>query len=49
MYIRETLRILDNYGMPKADLDKVYYKNLETDHRQEVRLTGGRRRRHGRA
>ena len=29
MYIRETLRILDNYGMPKADLDKVYYKNLE--------------------
>jgi aminocarboxymuconate-semialdehyde decarboxylase len=29
MYIRETLRILDHYGMPKADLDKVYYKNLE--------------------
>jgi aminocarboxymuconate-semialdehyde decarboxylase len=29
MYIRETLRILDNYGMPKSDLDKVYYKNLE--------------------
>jgi hypothetical protein len=23
------LRILDNYGMPKPDLDKVYYKNLE--------------------
>jgi predicted TIM-barrel fold metal-dependent hydrolase len=29
MYIRETLRILDEYGMPKEDLDKVYYKNLE--------------------
>jgi aminocarboxymuconate-semialdehyde decarboxylase len=29
MYIRETLRILDTYGMPQADLDKVYYKNLE--------------------
>ena len=29
MYIRETIRILDDYGMPKADLDKVYYKNLE--------------------
>jgi uncharacterized protein len=29
MYIRETMRILDEYGMPKADLEKVYYKNLE--------------------
>lgn len=29
MYIRETLRILDEYGMPKGDLEKVYYKNLE--------------------
>jgi predicted TIM-barrel fold metal-dependent hydrolase len=35
MYIRETLRILDEYGMPKEDLDKVYYKNLE-------RITGKR-------
>ena len=26
---QETLRILDEYGMPKEDLDKVYYKNLE--------------------
>lgn len=29
MYIRETIRILDQYGMPKEDLEKVYYKNLE--------------------
>jgi aminocarboxymuconate-semialdehyde decarboxylase len=29
MYIRETLRILDEYGMPDGDLEKVYYKNLE--------------------
>src|SRR5262249_9190214 len=29
MYIRETLRILDEYGMPDGDLRKVYYKNLE--------------------
>ncbi len=35
MYIRETIRILEEYGMPKADLDKVYYKNLE-------RITGNK-------
>lgn len=29
MYIRETLRILDERGMSKGDLEKVYCKNLE--------------------
>jgi aminocarboxymuconate-semialdehyde decarboxylase len=28
-YIRETLKILDNLPMPKADRDKIYYQNLE--------------------
>ena len=32
-YIRETLKILDDYGLSKGDLDKVYSGNLE-------RLTG---------
>jgi aminocarboxymuconate-semialdehyde decarboxylase len=28
-YIRSTLKILDEFGLSKEDLDKVYYKNLE--------------------
>ena len=28
-YIRETLKILDNLPMSKADRDKIYYQNLE--------------------
>jgi uncharacterized protein len=29
MYPRETLRILDSLNLPKADQDKIYFKNLE--------------------
>jgi uncharacterized protein len=28
-YIRETIRILDALDLPKADREKIYYKNLE--------------------
>jgi aminocarboxymuconate-semialdehyde decarboxylase len=30
MYIRETLRILDNADLPKDKLENIYYRNLET-------------------
>src|SRR5215467_10720805 len=29
MYIRETIRILDNANLPKDKLENIYYKNLE--------------------
>jgi aminocarboxymuconate-semialdehyde decarboxylase len=29
MYPRETLRILDKLNLPKADADKIFFKNLE--------------------
>ena len=29
MYVRETLRILDSLNIPKADREKIDYKNLE--------------------
>jgi hypothetical protein len=29
MYPRETLKILDSLAIPKADRDKIDYKNLE--------------------
>jgi aminocarboxymuconate-semialdehyde decarboxylase len=29
MYIRETIRILDNAKLPKDKLENIYYKNLE--------------------
>jgi aminocarboxymuconate-semialdehyde decarboxylase len=28
-YIRETLRILDSLDLPKADREKIFYRNLE--------------------
>ena len=28
-YIRETIKIFDSLGMPKAKLDDIYYKNFE--------------------
>jgi hypothetical protein len=29
MYPRETLRILAKLNLPKAEADKIYFKNLE--------------------
>ena len=37
LYIRETIRILDEIDMPKEDREKIYYMQPGEGSRQEVR------------